>query len=107
MPASYMQVRPAGLEEAVEGNVLVYVHKEQETFDIRKRFPADHYVMIDDKPRIHAALKSVLGALITTVQVRQGKYALDTTTEYKPAPDIVIDSIEDVCGLTTAQFKGR
>lgn len=101
------KIRSAGLEEAVDGNVLVYVHKEQETLDIRERFPAEHYVMIDDKPRIHAALKSVLGDLITTVQVRQGKYALDTTTEHKPAPDIVIDSIEDVRGLTVAQFKGR
>ena len=63
--------------------------------------------MMNDKPRRHAALKLVLGDLITTVQVRQGKYDLDTTTEYKPAPDIVINSIEDVRGLTVAQFKGR
>lgn len=101
------KIRAAGLEEAVDGNVLVYVHKEQETSDIRERFPANHYVMIDDKPRIHAALKKTLGDLITTIQVRQGKYARDTTIAYEPVPDIVIDSIEDLCGLTVDQFNGR
>ena len=100
------KIRSAGLEEAVEGNVLIYVHKELETTDIQSRFPARHYVMLDDKPRIHAALKTGLGDLITTVQVRQGKYALDTTIEYKPAPDIVIESIGDVRELTAAQLKG-
>ena len=101
------KIRAAGLEEAFDGNVLVYIHKESETLDIRERFPAKHYVMIDDKPRIHAALKSVLGGLITTVQVRQGKYALDTAGEYTPSPDIVVESIEDIRELSESQFKDQ
>ena len=101
------KIRSAGLEEAVDGNVLVYVHKELETVDIQERYPAKHYVMIDDKPRIHAALKSDLGDLITTIQVRQGKYALEPSGKYSPAPDIVIESIEDVRELTTAQLNGQ
>lgn len=100
------KIRSAGLEEAVEGNVLIYVHKEQETTDIQSRFPARHYVMLDDKPRIHAALKTGLGDLITTVQVCQGKYALDTSVEYDPKPDLVIESIGDVRELTASQFRG-
>lgn len=101
------KIRSAGLEEAVDGNVLVYVHKELETADIQERYPAKHYVMIDDKPRIHAALKSALGDLITTVQVRQGKYALDKAAEYTPSPDIVIESIEDIRELSESQFKDQ
>ena len=101
------KIRSAGLEEAVNGNVLVFVHKELETASIRERFPAKHYVMIDDKPRIHAALKTDLGDLITTVQVRQGKYAMEPPGMYSPGPDIVIESIKDMRGLTTAQLNGR
>lgn len=101
------KIRAAGLEEAVGGNVLVYVHKELETAGIQERFPARHYVMIDDKPRIHAALKTDLGDLITTVQVRQGKYALEPPGTYSPGPDIVIESIKDMRGLTTAQLNGK
>ena len=101
------KIRSAGLEEAVDGNVLVFVHKELETSSIRERFPAKHYVMIDDKPRIHAALKSKLGDLITTIQVRQGKYALEPSGLYSPEPDIVIESIEDMRDLTVAQLSGR
>ena len=55
------KIRSAGLEDAVAGNVLVYVHNELELADITKRFPAGHYVMVDDKPRIHAAMKAAFG----------------------------------------------
>ncbi len=98
------KIRAAGLEDAVDGRVLVYVHKEQETDDIRARYPAQHYVMLDDKPRIHAALKPILGEMITTVQVRQGKYAMDPDREYRPVPDLIIESIGDAVGLTTGQL---
>ncbi len=98
------KIRTAGLEAAVDGRVLVYVHKEQETDDIRERYPARHYVMLDDKPRIHAALKPILGGMITTVQVRQGKYALEPDREYRPEPDLTIETIGDAVGLTTEQL---
>lgn len=99
------KIRVAGLEAAVNGHVLVYIHKELETEDIRTRYPALHYVMLDDKPRIHAALKTRLGDLITTVMVSQGQYAHDTSSHYTPAPDIVLDSIGDVASLTLEQVR--
>ena len=94
------KVRSTGIEATVDGRVLIYVHKENETDDIQKKFPADHYVIIDDKPRIHAAVKSKLGSRITTIMVRQGKYALEPDREYLPSPDIVLESIADLVSLS-------
>lgn len=99
------KIRDAGLETAVEGRVLVYVHKEQETADIRARYPADHYVMVDDKPRIHAAMKQALGPLVTTVFVRQGKYALAATAHEGRPPDLEIASIGDFTTLTADRIR--
>ena len=67
------KVERSGLFEAVDGNVLIYVHKEQELGDVARRFPADHYVMVDDKLRILAAVKQIWGPRVTTVFVRQGQ----------------------------------
>lgn len=92
------KIRRAGIEAAVDRNVLVYVHKEHERDDIRRRFPASHYVIFDDKPRIHAGMKRVFGSEITTVLVRQGSYAAAASTE-DPPPDLSIDSITDVLSL--------
>lgn len=61
----------------MNGNVLIYVHKEQELDDVRKHFPAGHYGMVDDKLRILAAIKKIWGRRVTTVFMRQGHYALD------------------------------
>lgn len=84
----------SGLFEAVEGNVLIYVHKEKELDDVAARFPAEHYVLVDDKLRILAAVKAAWGPLVTTVFPRQGHYALDPANlaKYPPA-DIAIDRI--------------
>jgi FMN phosphatase YigB (HAD superfamily) len=71
------KVDRSGLFKAVDGNVLIYVHKEQELDDVAHRFPADHYVMMDDKLRILAAIKKAWGMRVTAVFVRQGQYALD------------------------------
>jgi phosphoserine phosphatase len=88
------KVERSGLGEAVAGNVLIYIHKEQELDDILARFPADHYVLIDDKVRILNSIKQAWGARLTTVFPRQGHYALDTKEVAKyPAPDLEIDSI--------------
>jgi FMN phosphatase YigB (HAD superfamily) len=88
------KVERSGLGEAVAGNVLIYIHKEQELEDILARFPADHYVLIDDKVRILSSIKQAWGARLTTVFPRQGHYALDTKEVAKyPAPDLEIDSI--------------
>ena len=71
------KVQRAGLWEAVEGRVLIYLHKERMLSAIEQRYPADHYVMIDDKLRILAAMKEVWGQRLTTVFPRQGHYAHD------------------------------
>jgi len=71
------KVERSGLFEAVDGNVLIYVHKEKELEDVERRFPAEHYVMVDDKLRILTAMKKVWGERLTTVWPRQGHYALD------------------------------
>ena len=91
------KVERSGLFEAVGGNVLIYVHKEKELDDVEQRYPADHYVMIDDKLRILAAMKKVWRERLTTVFPRQGHYALDSKTvaAYPPA-DISIERIGDL-----------
>jgi FMN phosphatase YigB (HAD superfamily) len=87
------KVERSGLREAVEGRVLIYVHKEQELDDVEQRYPADHYVVIDDKPRILAAIKKVWGARVTTVFARQGHYAHAPDVTSFAAPDFSIERI--------------
>jgi FMN phosphatase YigB (HAD superfamily) len=81
------KVQRSGLWDAVEGRVLIYIHKEQVLDDIERRYPARHYVMIDDKLRILAAMKAVWQDRVTTVFPRQGHYALDerSNAAYPPA----------------------
>ena len=71
------KVQRSGLYEAVEGRVLIYIHKEQQLDDVEKRYPARHYVLVDDKLRILTAVKKVWGSRVTTVFPRQGHYAHD------------------------------
>ena len=99
------KIRTAGLEAAVEGRVLVYVHKEQRSDEIRRRYPASHYVLVDDKARILEAMKSVLGEVLTTVMVCQGKYAADPASRQYPAADLTLDSIGDLAALTAGQLR--
>ncbi|MCH7835579.1 MAG: HAD family hydrolase [Chloroflexi bacterium] len=93
------KIRAAGLEEAVGGNVLVYVHKEQSTGDICKRFPATHYAIVDDKTWIHAAMKAAMGEQITTVMVCQGQYAHDPAHHSFPEADLTIEGIGGLLAL--------
>jgi FMN phosphatase YigB (HAD superfamily) len=88
------KVERSGLWEAVGGRVLIYIHKEEMLDDVERRFPADRYVMVDDKVRILAAMKDVWGDRLTTVFVRQGHYAHDPAllAAYRPA-DISIERI--------------
>jgi len=81
------KVQRSGLWEAVEGRVLIYVHKEQMLDDVERRYPGRHYVMVDDKLRILAAMKKIWGSRLTTVFPRQGHYALDrkNIATYPPA----------------------
>lgn len=88
----------AGLRNAVRGEVLIYLHKEEMIAPMCQRYPARHYVMIDDKPRILAAMKRELGDLLTTVFVRQGHYANNALPDRDPPPDISISSIAELLG---------
>ncbi len=91
------KVQRSGLWEAVEGRVLIYIHKEQMLEAVVRRYPAGHYVMVDDKLRILAAMKDVLGNRLTTVFPRQGHYALDpkNVTAYPPA-DITVERVGEL-----------
>ena len=82
----------AGVSAAVDGRVLVYADKTRELDDITARYPADHYVVIDDKPSVHAAIKTALGARVTTVLVEQGRYAREGEAA-TPPPDLRLPSI--------------
>jgi FMN phosphatase YigB (HAD superfamily) len=92
-----LKIRRSGLFDAVDGEVLIYVHKESELDDVRERYPADSYVLIDDKLRILTAVKKVWGRRVTTVFPRQGHYAADpkNLTSYPPA-DITISRIGEL-----------
>ncbi|MBI3769014.1 MAG: HAD family hydrolase [Deltaproteobacteria bacterium] len=87
------KVERAGLFDAVERNVLIYIHKEQELDDVERRYPAEHYVLIDDKVRILTAVKQVWGARCTTVFVRQGHYAYAPDVATYPTPDLTVARI--------------
>jgi len=92
------KVERSGLSEAVDGHVLIYIHKERELDDVARRYPAAHYVLVDDKPRILAAVKQSWGARVTTVFPRQGQYAMAASAASLPAPDVTVDRIGDLLG---------
>ena len=91
------KIRRSGLFDTVNGHVLIYVHKEHELEDVRQRYPADHYVLVDDKVRILTAIKKAWGNGVTTVFPRQGHYARDPNivAAYPPA-DISIERVGDL-----------
>ena len=94
------KIQQSGLWDAVEGRVMIYRHKEQMLDDIRQRFPAEHYVMVDDKLQILTAMKRSWKDLLTTVFVRQGHYALNPTNiDAYPAADMSVQSIADLIQL--------
>jgi FMN phosphatase YigB (HAD superfamily) len=87
----------SGLLEAVDRNILIYIHKEQELHDVERRYPADHYVIVDDKLRILDAIKKAWGSRVTTVFPKQGHYANDPKilASY-PSADVTIERIGDL-----------
>ena len=92
-----LKIKRSGLFQAVQGDALIYLHKEQELDDVAKRYPADHYVFVDDKLRLLDAVKKIWGPKVTTVFPRQGHYALDPeiVAKYPPA-DVTIEQIGDL-----------
>jgi FMN phosphatase YigB (HAD superfamily) len=99
------KVDRSGLYEIFEGNVLIYIHKELELDDVEAKYPATHYVMVDDKVRILAAIKKYWGARVTTIFPRQGHYALDAAEVAKyPAPDITLQRIGELQNYSLVQI---
>ena len=102
------KVDRSGLYDAVDGRALIYVHKEHELADVEARYPAAHYVVIDDKLRILAAIKKVWGLRVTTVFVRQGHYARDAKMlASRPLADVSVGCIGDLLEFQLEKFKPR
>ncbi|MET0387075.1 MAG: HAD family hydrolase [Polyangiales bacterium] len=106
------KIERSGLFDAVDKRVLVYVHKEHELDDVEARFPAAHYVLVDDKVRILSAVKAHWGARLTSVFPRQGHYARAAEVASYPAPDVTVERIADLLGwdgaaLISAAARGR
>jgi len=97
------KVERSGIFETVEGHVLIYIHKEEELDDVAQRYPAGHYVLVDDKPRILASVKKVWGDRVTTVLPRQGQFAADAAS-YRPAADLSVERISDLLAYDFAKF---
>ena len=101
------KIQRSGLWDAVEGRVLIYIHKERMLEEVERRYPARHYVMVDDKLRILAAMKQLLCDRLTTVFPRQGHYALDprNLSAYPPA-DLAIGRIGELLDYELSAFLG-
>ena len=99
------KVDGSGLYAAVSGHTLIYVHKERELADVEARYPADHYVLVDDKLRILAAVKKIWRKRVTTIFVRQGHYAFDPKiiATYPPA-DLSLKRIGDLLDYKPQDF---
>jgi FMN phosphatase YigB (HAD superfamily) len=96
------KVQRSGIWEAVDGHVLIYIHKEEMLDDVERRYPAQHYVLVDDKPRILAAVKDAWGDRVTTIFPRQGQYARDAKA-YRPA-DLTVERIGDLLTHDLPEF---
>jgi FMN phosphatase YigB (HAD superfamily) len=93
------KVSRAGVASAVDG-VLVYVHKEDELDDVERRYPAERYVLVDDKVRILAAAKRQWGDRVTTVLPMQGQFANDADLlAAHPSPDVTVSALGDLLDI--------
>jgi FMN phosphatase YigB (HAD superfamily) len=100
------KVERAGLFDAVDGRVLIYIHKEEALDDVERRFPAERYLLVDDKLRILAAVKRFWGNRVTTVFTRQGSYALDSqTVGALPPADVTIERIGDLLSFDLPRLR--
>ena len=97
------KIERAGLSEAVEGRVLIYIHKEHELEATALRFPAEHYLFIDDKVRMLTAVKQQWGAQVTTIFAQQGHYARAPEVADFPKPDVSVARIGE---LLEYQLRG-
>lgn len=100
------KIARAGISAAVGGNVLVFDHKEEHLAKVVARFPADHYVFVDDKADILAAVKRRLGAGVTTVHVRQGRYGL-APFRGGPSPDLTLGRVAELADFAVVGLLRR
>lgn len=99
------KIERSGLQDVVDGKVLIYIHKERELDDVEQRYPADQYVLVDDKLRILTAVKRVWERRVATVFLRQGHYAHDPQElATNPAADLTVDRIGDLLGYELSTF---
>ena len=99
------KIQRSGIWAAVEGRVLIYLHKERMLEAVKQRCPASHYVMMDDKPQLLAAMKKQLGQKLITVFVRQGHYAAESAgSAIDPAPDLSFERIGDLLDCDLSRF---
>ena len=99
------KIQRSGLWGAVGGRVLIYVHKERMVKAVQRLHPAKHYVMVDDKQRLLAAMKGILGNRLTTVCPRQGHYAVDpANANVHPVPDVNVEHVGDLVDMDTARL---
>ena len=101
------KVEHSGLWDAVDGRVLIYVHKEEMLAEVERAYPARHYVMVDDKVRILAAMKAGWGDRLTTVFPRQGHYAFAPDVAGFTTPDLTVERIGDLLQYQLPAFAGR
>jgi FMN phosphatase YigB (HAD superfamily) len=100
------KIERAGISAAADGRVLVYIHKEKALEDVERRFPAEHYVLVDDKPYILAAAKRFWRDRVTTVFARQGSYAHDAKAVAAfPPTDVAIERIGDLLSFDLPRFR--
>ena len=100
------KVERSGLFDAVEGRVLIYIHKERELDDVERRYPAEHYVLVDDKLRILTAVKQRWGERLTTVFPQQGHYAHDPAVATYPPADITLERIGELLRYDLPELLG-
>jgi FMN phosphatase YigB (HAD superfamily) len=100
------KIQRSGIWDAVEGRVMIYLHKERVLDHMQQRYPAKHYVMVDDKPNLLAAMKTALKDKLTTVFVRQGHYAVaPESASVTPSPDMTIERIGDLIDHHSSDFQ--
>jgi FMN phosphatase YigB (HAD superfamily) len=90
------KIRQAGIHATVAGQVMIYIHKELELADVERRYPAERYVFVDDKPRLIRAIKKYWGERVTTVWPRQGHYAKEIGDGGLVEADVTIDHIGEM-----------
>jgi FMN phosphatase YigB (HAD superfamily) len=102
------KVERSGIFEAVEGHVLIYIHKEKALDDVIQRYPAEHFVLVDDKLRILAAVKKAWGERVTTIFPRQGQYANDPKVIAAcPPADLTVERISDLLNYDLPALLAR